>query len=105
MTTTQTRDRFSTRADARTALTGTDGWEWGGESSWEGWASYAYRHAVETRDDTGDWQWDHDACLRAYLVSVGEEPSEYGLTPSGTRPLADLIRREYRAMRRSEYGL
>lgn len=88
-TTTQTRDRFATLADARQHLDGTAEWDWGTVASFDGWTRYAYRHAVETTtdeacDDDGlrwhqDWTWDHDACLRAYLVSVGVDPREFGL--------------------------
>lgn len=80
MTTIRIRDRFPTLTDARAALDGTADWDWGGIASWDGWTQYAYKYALATQTDDGEpWTWDHDATLRAYLVSVGVDPSDFQL--------------------------
>lgn len=92
-TTTTTRDRFATLADARTELTGTGSWEWAPGTSWDAWTEYAYRYAVEIIDEMGDRHWDHDATLAAYLLSAGANPADFQLDPtdvSGTGPAAEV---------------
>ncbi len=86
-----TQDAFDTLADARQACDGTETWDWGAVATWSGWADYAYRHATVTLDDDGfpvdsdglpcsrREAWNHDTCLRAYLVSVGASPADFTL--------------------------
>jgi hypothetical protein len=82
----RTRDKFATLADAEQALNGTEDWDWGPVASWKGWTEYAYRYAVESGEvdpvdehSPHEWTWDHDACLREYLVSIGEDPTDWQL--------------------------
>lgn len=77
---TMTRDRFATLDDARTALDGTAPWDWGPRASWGGWCEYAFRHGTETVNEMGEWHWDHDGTLSAYLLSVGVDPADFQLT-------------------------
>jgi hypothetical protein len=65
-------ERYATLADARTELSGTANWVWGGTTSWDGWTAYAYRHATVGTPI--------NATLAAYLESEGENPTDYDLS-------------------------
>ena len=72
---------FTTLSDARAQLNGTENWTWCGGSSHDGFIKFAYANQDQFRvtlpsDDIG---FNGDAALRAYLISVGEQPSDYSL--------------------------
>ena len=76
------RSRFATLADAQAQLSGTSDWDWGENASWQEWTEYACHHAQEKWDGryhVQAWTWDHDETLRAYLRSVGADPSDWQL--------------------------
>lgn len=67
--------QIATTADAMCFVenSGVTDWEWGGQASAEGFADWLYRNRDAADRD------DYEAELVAYLISVGENPADYGL--------------------------
>ena len=77
-------DLFTSLSDAKARLDGTVDWEWGGNASHNAFVEYAYHNQAVFEAprivDGADRCFDTDAALFAYLLSVGENPSDYSLS-------------------------
>jgi hypothetical protein len=71
-------NRIISHADARIAFSGVLDWQWGSASSFDGLCTYVCKRATLGHD----WNTDagRDALIGEYLVSVGEDPADYGVT-------------------------
>jgi hypothetical protein len=75
---------FTTRTDAHTLVSnsGVANWEWGDVASADGFADWLWENDRDSDPDSpvndeGE-NWMND-CLRAYLLSVGEDPGLFGV--------------------------
>lgn len=64
-------NKYTTKSDVRTASSAVQDWDWGGNASFDGFVAWLWNNSPEYEYS--------DAALRAYLLSVGENPEDYNV--------------------------
>jgi hypothetical protein len=74
--------QFETISGARTFVnsSGLVDWKWNGRASADGFAEYLFRNSDSVGPDSVPTDEDYTEILREYLISVGENPSDYGVS-------------------------